>query len=310
MGQGFREQGRSGNRLGKLAGIGAEIAPDGDICPIEAPAVGKKLRVIGDEQLEAAPFEDVTSFAQGNQATVEVQDGVFVLPGALHIDLGSVGIHGDPGRSCGEASIRCAVPLHRCPGVVAPLVPDAVPRPRLLRIRLCLFQKVQAFNVPQLRGIGKGIIRHADLLTLINKGRPPLQIHGHGQHLGAPLPERLRRSAAPARHDAGLVVVAPEQRVPVQCALPRGGQRLELFQRKGDHVPLPVLAVDVHDVKLEQQVQFSPVPDDTVRVIQSDAGRFAYAHTIPAVKAAFAHLAQMGMQCRLEGRMLARKGVA
>ena len=189
-------------------------------------------------------------------------------------------------------------------------MPDAVPRPRLLRVRLCLFQKVQAFNVPQLRGIGKGIIRHADLLTLINEGRPTLQIHGHSQHLGAPLPERLRRSAAPAGYDAGLVMVAPEQRVPVQCALPCGGQRLEFLQRKGDHVPLPVLAVDVHDVKLEQQVQFSPVPDDTVRIIQSDAGRFSHAHAIPTVKAAFAHLAQMGMQCRLEGRMLARESVA
>ena len=78
VGQGFREQGRSGNRLGKLAGIGAEIAPDGDICPIEAPAVGKKLRVIGDEQLEIAPFEDVASSAQSDQAAIEVQDGVFV----------------------------------------------------------------------------------------------------------------------------------------------------------------------------------------------------------------------------------------
>ena len=105
-------------------------------------------------------------------------------------------------------------------------------------------------------------------------------------------------------------MVAPEQRVPVQCALPCGGQRLELFQRKGDHVPFSVLAVDVHDVKLEQQVQFSPVPDDTVRIIQSDAGRFSHAHAIPTVKAAFAHLAQMGMQRRLEGRMLARESVA
>ena len=85
---------------------------------------------------------------------------------------------------------------------------------------------------------------------------------------------------------------------------------VELFQRKGDHVPFPVFAVDVHDVKLEQQIQLPSVPDDTVRIIQSDAGRFAYAHTIPAVKAAFAHLAQMGMQRRLEGRMLARESVA
>ena len=150
VGQGFREQGRSGDRLGKLAGIGAEIAPDRNVRPIKASAVGKKLRVIGDKQLEAAPFEDVASSAQSDQAAIEVQDGVFVLPGALYIDLDSVGIYGDPGRPCGEASIRCAVPLHRRSGVVAPLVPDAVPRPRLLRIRLCLFQKVQAFNVPQL----------------------------------------------------------------------------------------------------------------------------------------------------------------
>ena len=64
VGQGFREQGRSGDRLGKLAGVGAEIAPDRNVRPIKAPAVGKKLRVIGDEQLEIAPFEDVTSFAQ------------------------------------------------------------------------------------------------------------------------------------------------------------------------------------------------------------------------------------------------------
>ena len=105
-------------------------------------------------------------------------------------------------------------------------------------------------------------------------------------------------------------MVAPEQRIPVQCALPRGGQRLELFQRKGDHVPFPVFAVDVHDVKLEQQIQLPSVPDDTVRIIQSDAGRFSHAHAIPTVKAAFAHLAQMGMQCRLEGRMLARESVA
>ena len=150
VGQGFREQGRSGDRPGKLAGVGAEIAPDGDICPIKASAVGKKLRAIGDKQLEIAPFEDVTSFAQGNQATVKVQDGVFVLPGALYIDLGSVGIYGDPGRPCGEASIRCAVPLHRRSGVVAPLVPDAVPRPCRLFVRFGLLQEIQTFDIAQL----------------------------------------------------------------------------------------------------------------------------------------------------------------
>lgn len=83
VGQGFREQGRSGDRLGKLAGVGAEIAPNRNVRSIKASAVGKKLQAIGDKQLEIAPFEDVTSFAQGNQATVKVQDGVFVLPGAL-----------------------------------------------------------------------------------------------------------------------------------------------------------------------------------------------------------------------------------
>ena len=120
---------------------------------------------------------------------------------------------------------------------------------------------------------------------------------------------RTRSVRAKPRHGPRLIVVAPEQGVPIDCLLPAHEKLLEFFQVDRDHIPFAVSAVEIHTIKLEQQIQLPAVADNGVCILRRYEGRFAHAHAVSSIKAAAAHFPQILVQLRLKCELLRRKHI-
>ena len=165
-------------------------------------------------------------------------------------------IHGVPVVKPG---VLARVPLHRGAAVVAAALGDNVQR---LGLGLVLLSQdpvvVEALDIAVLLDFREVRVRHAQLLTLINVRCAAHKVDGHRQHLGAFLP--VGRVAAKAADRTGLVVVAPEQRIPAAVGLHPLLPGLEQFLhgeviRLPQFPLLPVLVVDLQVVEIEAHRQ-------------------------------------------------------
>ena len=99
-------------------------------------------------------------------------------------------------------------------------------------------------------------------------------------------------------------MVAPEQGVPIDRLLPAHEKLLEFSQVERDHIPFAVPAVEIHKIKLKQQIQLPAVADNGVCILRRYEGRFAHAHAVSSIKTAAAHFPQILVQLRLECELL------
>ena len=135
------------------------------------------------------------------------------------VDIFKVG-SGNPGatnvkRSCGKAAVGPRVPWHGCAGMVPRAGQDALPRFLRRHFAAQLLVQVAALHVVDLVDGCKIHIGKAQLLPLIDEGRPLLeQVHG-GKTFGALRPEFL---ASVAGNDSGMVVVFDVKGVPAPAA--------------------------------------------------------------------------------------------
>ena len=165
----------------------------------------------------------------------------------------------DTRRTGGKPGVLARVPLHRGAAVVAAALGDNVQR---LGLGLALLSQdpvvVAALDVAVLLDFREVRVRHAQLLTLINVRCAAHKVDSHRQHLGAFLP--VGRVAAKAADRTGLVVVAPEQRIPAAVGLHPLLPGLEQFLhgeviRLPQFPLLPVLVVDLQVVEIEAHRQ-------------------------------------------------------
>ena len=165
----------------------------------------------------------------------------------------------DPRRTGGKPGVLARVPLHRGAAVVAAALGDNVQR---LGLGLALLSQdpvvVAALDVAILLDFREVRVRHAQLLALINVRCAAHKVDGHRQHLGAFLP--VGRVVAKAADRTGLVVVAPEQRIPAAVGLHPLLPGLEQFLhgeviRLPQFPLLPVLVVDLQMVEIEAHRQ-------------------------------------------------------
>ena len=231
-------------------------------------------------------------FAQVHQRLVETAHRVRVVHLGGGVD-GLIVIGGaDPRRTGGEACVRAGIPLHRGTTIVTAALGDDVERFGLgLALAAQDVVVIQAFYIPVLINGGKVRIGHTQFFALIDIRRTAHEVDSGGQHLGTFLP--VGRIAAKATHGTGLVVIAPEQRIPAVMRLHPLLPCLEqFFQGKmvGRHqCPfVAVLVVHLQMMEVEAHRQFmvarSSVSD---AVFQRGGGHFAHRHH--AVDAACRH---------------------
>ena len=188
---------------------------------------------------------------------VKIQDAVRIFILRLGVDERVVGIDIKPRFSGRKSRIFAVRPLHRRPGRVAGRHMNAL-EPALHRI----LQKEGIIRI--FRGhidvLVDGIERdigHAQLLPLIQEGRPPLQNIAGREHRSRLFPPAQISVSA---HDARVVVVLQIQRKPglsLQAVLPAPESALELAQPEAVIDVLGHEAVREHGVKLDQHVQDS-----------------------------------------------------
>ena len=83
---------------------------------------------------------------------------------------------------------------------------------RALSLRRALDKHVMAFHVAIIADVAEMRVGHANLFALIDIGRALHAVQYHRQHLRRRHP--VLALVAEARHDARLIVVTPEQRIP------------------------------------------------------------------------------------------------
>ena len=157
---------------------------------------------------------------------------------------------------------------------------------------------VDRLDVPALLDGAHRVVRHAQLLALIDVGRALHHVQAGGEHLRAAHAAGLVPVAAKAGDAARLVVVVPVEAVPgfaVQRGLPAGEHGLELGQARPVRAPLAESpAVDFHMLKLEDHVQLAAVEARVAqRLLRRRAGSLTDGHDVVAAEHLPVHLADV-----------------
>ena len=188
------------------------------------------------------------------------QDRVGVVALRGDVDLDVVGVDRQPRLPGGEAGGRAVVPLHRRPRVVTSACPQA--RQHLLGLgQPCpdgMRPVAERLDVAEVVDRGERVVRHPDLLTLVDVRRPPVQVQHGRQHLGRLDP--VHAVVAEPGHHPRLVVVVPVEAVPADVGepgLPAPQRRLEVQQPQRPHVPLVDALVEPHVLELEDHVDLA-----------------------------------------------------
>ena len=186
--------------------------------------------MVRQEILVIAPGQQRQGFTQRNQLLIGIKHRIGVRQRRLNVDLPVVIAKADPRLTVAEAAVLPGVPWHRRAAVVARLTgEDCQQFVRALPLRCAFDKHIVAFDVAIVADVAEVRVGHADLFALIDIGRALHAVQHHRQHLRRRHP--VLAFVAKARHDARLIVVTPEQRVPrpiVHPLLPVTEQR---FQR-------------------------------------------------------------------------------
>ena len=179
-----------------------------------------------------------------------VENRVRVVDLALGVDGLGIGVDRQPRRTAREAALCAVVPLHRGTAVIAGVHAQDIVNAVLVQAAAAQdVVMVDALDVAVLVQRGKTGVGHAQFLALIDVRRAAQAMDDRAQHLGRLLP--VFALVAKARHDARLVVVAPENSVPCvvfgHAGLPREQDILEFLEVEGDEYPLLI----AHKVYLE-----------------------------------------------------------
>ena len=119
---------------------------------------------------------------------------------------------------------------------------------------------VERLDVAVVVDAGERVVRHPELLALVDVRRPTVQVQDRAEERGRAHPPLA--VVAEAGDRAGLVVVVPVERVPAdlgQAGLPPRQHRLEVREPQRHHVPLGEGVVDVHVLEGEHHVDLAPL---------------------------------------------------
>jgi hypothetical protein len=159
-----------------------------------------------------APGQQRQGFTQRNQLLIGIKHRIRVRQRRLDVDLGSYRQR-NPRLTVAKATVLAGVPLHRRAAVVARFAgQDRQQFVRALPLRRTFDKHIVAFDVAIIGDAAEVRIGHADLFALIDIGRALHAVQHHRQHFRRRHP--VLAFVAKARHDARLIVVTPEQRVP------------------------------------------------------------------------------------------------
>ena len=127
------------------------------------------------------------------------------------VDLAVVRIHRQPRVGLGEAGMDLVTPLHRGSSIVS-TAPGQRLQQRLGRHAMpsCFSGILQALDVSEILQLPEWVVRHSQLLALIDVRGSALQMQHRRQRLGTGLPEP-RRIVTESRHRPGLVVILDVQ---------------------------------------------------------------------------------------------------
>ena len=205
-----------------LQGLSGKVVDDSDLLRSQGAPVGEYLGPCFAEKGDVSLGHHRAFLPEPNQLLIVVQYGVRVLEFRRGIDGLVILWRRDPWCRAGKTGVRTGVPLHGRPAVVPGAEAQDLQR---LRLRLAALEHdlvvIQALHIPVLADGGIPGVGHTQLLTLEDVGGPPEQVDAGGQHLGGLLPIPL--VVPEAGHGPGLVVIAPEHRVPAS-----GGLHLQL----------------------------------------------------------------------------------
>ncbi len=147
---------------------------------------------------------------------------------------------------------------------------------------------VQGFHIAVfIDGIKMGV-GHPDFFSLINVGSALKHVQSRGQHGGRLAP--VDGFVSEPGHDAGLIVVAPEEGVPspafVHPLLPFGHHLFQFPQVEGAFYPLLAVGIiHLHVMEAEDHIEFLPIrPGVFHPVFDGGGGHFPYGDQIGALQ--------------------------
>ena len=235
--------------------------------------------------------------------------GVVDLAGG--VEPAVVRVRGEPRRTGGEAGVRLVRPLHRGAGVVPADLGQPGQRHALVDPELAdAGVVVHRLEVAVVVGATERVVRHPELLALVDVRRPAHAVQHGGQRRrrGAPV---LRVVVAEPRDHPRLVVVVPVQAVPAPLRegdLPAVQGLLEHHPVEPDVVELverPVVDADV--LELEHHVDLGARRVGVeLRLLGGHARHLADGEVLPvaAVEHLPGHLREVAVDVRAVGELV------
>jgi hypothetical protein len=134
---------------------------------------------------------------------------------------------------------------------------------------------VERLDVVEVVDRRERVVRHPELLALVDVRRPAVHVEHRAEHLGG-----LGAAVAEAGDDARLVVVVPVQAVPAalgQADLPAVERRLEVDEPQRVHVELVRALVELDVLELEHHVDLAArrVREES-RLVEGHAGHLSH----------------------------------